>query len=77
MVDGSHIKKCLELNLVYDDEQWIKAMRESVTSRDYPHVSRLLFALILIHCAPKDPKAMWSMFKEDLSSDIYRKLMRE
>ena len=68
MVDGSHIKACVERGLVFDDSHLIYGLYSSVESK-YPALSRHLFALMLIWCSPKDPKTLWEIFKEYLAED--------
>lgn len=73
MVDGSHVKKCKKERLVMDDNEWIRALEDSVDNQ-YPQTSRVLFGLILIYCHPNDPKNLWDTFKEQLAADfIYRR----
>lgn len=75
MVDGSHMKKCFELGLLTDDTHLIYCLQSSVEI-DYPRASRLLFALILVNCVPKDPKHLWEIFKEYLAADFIHTAIR-
>ena len=74
MVNGSHVKKCVELGLKFDDSSLIEAMYESVNYR-LPSVSRRSFALLLTHVAPDEPKTLWEIFKEYLSDDIFHEML--
>ena len=74
MVDGSHVKKAVELGLRFDDQSLIEALYESVNYK-LPSVSRRSFALILALIVPVDPKTMWEIFKEYLSEDIFHGLL--
>ena len=56
---------CLALGLIDDDEEWSRAMRETV-SWMMPGSIRLLFVRILIHCQPMYPDELWKNLKDAL-----------
>lgn len=60
---------CIALGLCEDDSQWIEAMNEAVDIAT-PFVIRQLFANILLHCNPTDPKAIFDQFADAMKEDF-------
>jgi hypothetical protein len=58
--------------LLKDDAVWINCLEEA-EKLQHPRHLRYLFAMILICCAPSDPKRLWSLFSNSLSADFLRK----
>ena len=63
---------CRILGLIKDDYDLISCLNED---KEYkmPNQFRSLFAKILAHCEPVQPKNLWEMFKDELSEDFLRK----
>ena len=68
----TYTEVCLALDLIEDDEEWKRAMYETI-SWMMPSRLRLLFARILIHCQPTYPKQLWNEFKVSTSEDFSRR----
>jgi hypothetical protein len=63
---------CIAMGLCEDDSQWIEAMKEAVEIST-PFVIRQLFANILLHCNPTDPKAIFDEFSDAMKEDFVHK----
>jgi NAD-specific glutamate dehydrogenase len=57
------------LQLVDDDQEWIKSMRDAVETQ-MPRQLRLLFATILAYCGPMNPVDMWIEFQDSMVEDV-------
>ncbi|XP_044005453.1 uncharacterized protein LOC122850360 [Aphidius gifuensis] len=62
---------CLALGLIEDDTEWERAMTEGEVWM-MPRQLRYLFASILVHCQPKEPRELWEKFKDAMSQDYRR-----
>lgn len=60
---------CLARGLLEDDEIHVHALQESTVSCT-AKVIRQLFAIILIHCCPSNPYALWTQFADVMMEDI-------
>ena len=63
---------CIALNLCESDKQWIDCLDEAVAI-SIPCAICQLFANILLHCQPSDPKAMYDQFCNDMSEAFFEK----
>ncbi|XP_027156938.1 ATP-dependent DNA helicase PIF7-like [Coffea eugenioides] len=61
----------LAFGLLQSDTYIQETLEEAVVFQ-MPSSLRLLFATILVHCAPADPKFLWDKFQLDLSADYQR-----
>ncbi len=65
---------CAALGLLADDAEWRNALRESFASQFNPLTE--LFAIILVHCEPSDPLAIWQEHASLFVSDIRHRYRR-
>ena len=63
----------LARQLLDDDTEWLNLLREAVVSQ-FPSQLRHLFAWILFHCYPSDPRKLWLEFSHHFTVDILRRL---
>ena len=64
---------CVALGLLDTDEEWDECLREAATWQG-GHQLRSLFVLLLLHCNPADPLALWNNHREHLSDDCAHQL---
>ena len=69
----SYKSACLALGLLRDDQEWIQCLREAGDMQTGSTL-RWLFAIILLHCYPTSPEALWNQFKDKICDDLRRKL---
>ncbi len=62
---------CVARGLVSEDEEWKRCLRDACESK-FPSAIRVLFAIILTHCTPEDPPALWEEFRDEMSEDFAR-----
>ena len=62
---------CSLRGLLQDDTEWHNTMTEA-SNFHMPCQLRQLFAVILTHCMPSDPLALWTAFKDSMMEDYTR-----
>ena len=63
---------CIALNLCESDTQWIDCLSDAVFI-SVPYAICHLFANLLLHCQPSDPRALYGQFCDSMSEDFLRK----
>lgn len=63
-------------SLVVDDAEWDRTLEEAVGWKS-PAQLRHFFALVIVHCRPKEPYLLWEKYKRDFSEDYMRTLGEE
>ena len=56
---------CKAMNLIEDDDLWVKTMEEAITEYNQVYLIRLL-AYIFIFNEVNDPRKLWQQFKGEL-----------
>ena len=69
----SYKSACIALGLLRDDQEWIQCLTEAGDMQTGSTL-RWLFAIILLHCYPTSPEALWNRFKHKICDDLRRKL---
>lgn len=76
-VDGevcqTFVQACVLRGITTDDSEWDRTVEEAVIWQ-FPRQLRELFALILVHCLPKEPRLLWEKYQAPLSEDYVRDL---
>ena len=60
---------CLALGLLGDDEEWQHCLNEAVNFQTGTQLWSL-FVLLLIHCVPANPLALWERYKLRICDDL-------
>ncbi len=63
---------CIAMDLTEDDSHWFETMSEAVLVSHASSI-RELFANIVLHCEPSEPRAIFDHFKDDMKEDLVRK----
>ena len=64
---------CVARGLIHGDEHWKQTLTDAVAICTQ-YSLRYLFCIIIAHCQPADPKALWDKFKDELSQDHLTRL---
>ena len=64
---------CLALGLLGDDEEWRHCLDQAANFQTGTQL-RSLFVLLLIHCVPAHPPALWETYKLQICDDLPRVL---
>ncbi|KAH7698989.1 hypothetical protein AAVH_33912, partial [Aphelenchoides avenae] len=76
-VDGvvcqTFVQACVLRGITTDDSEWDRTLEEAVIWQ-FPRQLRELFALILVHCLPKEPGILWEKYQDHLAEDYVRDL---
>lgn len=76
-VDGvvcqTFVQACVLRGITTDDSEWDRTLEEAVTWQ-FPRQLRELFAMILVHCLPKEPGLLWEKYQDSFSEDYVRDL---
>lgn len=67
---------CIARGLLKNDEEWVRCLSESSAIYSASKM-RYLFCIILIHCEPSNPIALWDKFKPVMSEDILHCLRQQ
>ncbi|KEP45767.1 putative ATP-dependent DNA helicase PIF1 [Rhizoctonia solani 123E] len=67
---------CVARGLLEDDQEWATCLREAATFQTGFQLRRL-FCVILLNCAPSDPKKLWEDFRQHLCDDLRHFLQRQ
>jgi hypothetical protein len=62
----------LALHLLEDDREWELCLKEAATFK-FPRELRHLFAIILVNCAPSQPRRLWDTYATHMIEDILYK----
>ncbi|KAH7702762.1 hypothetical protein AAVH_28820, partial [Aphelenchoides avenae] len=76
-VDGvvyeTFVQACVLRGITTDDSEWDRTLEGAVIWQ-FPRQLRELFALILVHCLPKEPGVLWKKYQDSMSEDCVRDL---
>ena len=61
---------CIAMELLQDDAQWIACMNEAAQFKVGTYPLRDLFCTIVYNCQPTDPKALFELFRREMSEDF-------
>ncbi|CCO35999.1 hypothetical protein BN14_10121 [Rhizoctonia solani AG-1 IB] len=67
---------CVSWGLLEDDQEWKTCLREAATFQTGMQLQRL-FAIILLNCAPSDPKKLWEDFQHHIGDDLQHFMQRQ
>ncbi len=61
-------EKCEKLGILQHDGEWDSCLTEAALTKNARQL-RQLFTIILVHCTPSDPVALWNKHKDALCDD--------
>ncbi|KAH7697675.1 hypothetical protein AAVH_35240, partial [Aphelenchoides avenae] len=67
---------CLRRGITSDDSEWDRTLEEAVGWKSCAQL-RHFFALVIVHCRPKEPYILWEKYKRDFSEDYMRTMGEE
>ncbi|KAH7724124.1 hypothetical protein AAVH_08384 [Aphelenchoides avenae] len=67
---------CLRHGITSDDSEWDRTLEEAVGWKSSAQL-RHFFALVIVHCRPKEPFILWKKYKRDFSEDYMRTMGEE
>ena len=74
-IHDTFVATCVALGLIDDDDEWLRAMNEAEIWM-MPRQLRRMFIRILIHCQPLHSENLWEEFKDAMSQDFARHMVR-
>lgn len=72
IVYDNYFEACKALNLIEDDEIWIKTLQEAIGEYGQRYII-LLFGYILVFNEVNDPRKLWEQFKDQMDLEYKHK----